>query len=230
MDNYETHEFQSGDILYARQLNEMDAQILLQSQHVSDLEYVQLDIIYLAVTPATAEIGSTLKNYTQEVWFNKRPEILKVNNVPETTFDEMNSWTQGMGQGINKDKTFTIYAEDERGEVAEGSITLKFINKAYWGVADNVDVINSAFILGLSSGGLTETRARSISVNAGTGKYIWYAVPTRFGTCKFNVGGFDGGFTKVSTFNHTNSSGYTESYDVYRSDNASLGSTTVKIT
>ena len=45
----------------------------------------------------------------------------------------------------------------------------------------------------------------------------------------FNVGGFDGGFFKVSTQDYTNPSGHTESYQVWRSDNAGLGQTTVKV-
>ena len=54
--------------------------------------------------------------------------------------------------------------------------------------------------------------------------------PTRYGAPVFNVGGFDGGFAKVSTLSFMNLSGYTEEYIVYRSDNSSIGKKTVKVT
>ena len=48
-----------------------------------------------------------------------------------------------------------------------------------------------------------------------------------FGTPTFKVGGFEGGFNLVKTFDHTNASGATVSYDVWQSTNAGLGNTTV---
>jgi hypothetical protein len=56
-----------------------------------------------------------------------------------------------------------------------------------------------------------------------------FALPTSYGTPLFNVGGFDGGFNLIKTFNFTNYSGHTESYDVWISDNIGLGTTTVKV-
>ena len=58
-------------------------------------------------------------------------------------------------------------------------------------------------------------------------KDSFYAVPTRYGDVSFNVGGFDGGYSKVATIEFTNASGYKENYDIYKSDNANLGNTTV---
>jgi hypothetical protein len=54
-------------------------------------------------------------------------------------------------------------------------------------------------------------------------------VPSRFGTCAFTVGGFTGGFQMIATIAFTNASGYTENYDIYRSDYAKLGNTTVTV-
>ena len=51
-----------------------------------------------------------------------------------------------------------------------------------------------------------------------------------YGTPVFNVGGFDGGFTKAASISFTNASGYTEEYAVYRSDNSNLGTKTIKVT
>ena len=60
-------------------------------------------------------------------------------------------------------------------------------------------------------------------------RYIYYAIPHRLGTPVFFVGGFEGGFALEKTFDYQNPSGYTESYDVYKSTNAGLGSTTVTV-
>ena len=45
----------------------------------------------------------------------------------------------------------------------------------------------------------------------------------------FKVGGFEGGFSKVSTILFTNIYNFTENYDMYRSDNVNLGDITVVI-
>ena len=77
---------------------------------------------------------------------------------------------------------------------------------------------------------LSGSRARTKTVTAGAGQYIWFAYPARLGAATFKVGGFEGGFTLVDgSFSHTNASGYTEAYRVYRSDNAGLGATTVVV-
>ena len=104
---------------------------------------------------------------------------------------------------------------------------MNFYNGIYYGVAQE-STYNSNFILKLTRV-ISDTKSRSITVNAGTGEYIYYCLPTRLGTPSFNVGGFSGGFKKVSTISFTNGSGYTESYDIWKSDNASLGNTTVKV-
>ena len=71
--------------------------------------------------------------------------------------------------------------------------------------------------------------ARNAGFDAARGEYIWYFVPVRLGACTFTVGGFDGGFDVVATQDVTNSSGYTESFRIYRSANTGLGSTTVEV-
>lgn len=66
------------------------------------------------------------------------------------------------------------------------------------------------------------------------GEYIWFAfrdqLQTDDGNPTFTVGGFPGGFTDKGTVSHTNDSGFTETYRLWRSDNAALGSTTVVVT
>ena len=124
--------------------------------------------------------------------------------------------------------TVFLHVKDDRGADATKLGVVQWINGVYTGAAEAPAAIDSAFILTLTKS-LQGGKGKTFTVNAATGAYIWYACSISYGTPAFNVGGFDGGFSKVATFDFTNSSGYTEEYQVWRSDNAGLGSTTVKV-
>ena len=194
---------------------------------VADLEYKPMEISAFGATPNQAEQGSTVNAVTLNYTMNKVPEAASLDGLPyEVTAP---TGTIQQSGAITANRTWTLIAQDERGAVATKAATLAFLWKAYFGAAAAPGAINSAFLLSLANGVLTASRARTFTVNAGAGQYIWYAVPSSFGPCTFKVGGFDGGFTKVSTFSHTNASGGATNYDVYRSDNANLGNTTVTV-
>ena len=124
--------------------------------------------------------------------------------------------------------TVVLTVKDDRGVAASKTASIQWLNGVYTGAAEAPATIDSAFIRTLTKS-LQSGKGKTFTVNAATGAYIWYACPVSYGTPNFNVGGFDGGFSKVATFDFTNSSGYTEEYQVWRSDNAGLGSTTVKV-
>ena len=73
------------------------------------------------------------------------------------------------------------------------------------------------------------TFRNTFNVSCGDGQYVYFAIPTRFGTPTFSVGGFSGGFVKVSTLDFTNKFGYTEPYDIWKSENSNLGKITVVV-
>lgn len=124
--------------------------------------------------------------------------------------------------------TVVLTVKDDRGAAASKTASIQWFNGVYTGAAEAPATIDSAFILTLTKS-LQSGKGKTFTVNAATGQYIWYACPVSYGTPAFNVGGFDGGFSKVATFDFTNVVGYTEEYQVWRSDNAGLGSTTVKV-
>ena len=107
------------------------------------------------------------------------------------------------------------------------TVSLKFYNGIYYGKSNNTNY-NAQLISSLTKV-LSNSKNRTITVNASDGEYIYYCVPTRLGQCNFNVGGFDGGFDKVATIDYMNSNSYTEQYDIYKSTNAGLGNTTITI-
>lgn len=118
--------------------------------------------------------------------------------------------------------TVVLTVKDDRGAAASKTASIQWLNGVYTGAA-------AVLSFRAMTKSLQSDRVKTFTVNAGAGEYIWYACPGRYGTPSFNVGGFDGGFSKVGTLNYTNPSGYTENYQVWRSDNAGLGTTTVKV-
>lgn len=102
--------------------------------------------------------------------------------------------------------------------------------RCFYGVSSNASGNDEAFIEALASSQLQSSRSASLSVNAGSGEYIYYAFPASYGAATFTVGGFEGGFDLVSaTISVTNAYGVTQDYRLYRSTNPSLGSTTVVV-
>ena len=194
---------------------------------VDDLLYKQIAITSFSNTVRTAQIGSTVNTITFNWSLNKTPKALTLN----TESLDINARTKTIKDAnITTNTSWTLIATDERNAKVSANTSLTFLNGVYFGVAQAVteDEIDSVFIRRFNVQ-LTSARQREISVAADTDQYIYYAIPTRFGTPSFFVGGFEGGFNKVKTFDFTNSNNYTESYDVWRTTNSGLGKTTITI-
>ena len=152
--------------------------------------------------------------------FSPAKEVRTTAGLQEPKWENMSGHSAGFVKA-------TLRGTDDHGREASREVSINWYNGVYTGARASGS-IDSAFVLGLSKS-LQGGRAKTFSVNAGAGEYIWYCCPVSYGTPNFNVGGFDGGFSKVKTFDFTNASGYTEAYQVWRSDNAGLGVTTVKV-
>ena len=129
----------------------------------------------------------------------------------------------------NSSVTFTLGATGSDGSFATSTDSITFRNNNYYGVSTNAGLTGPD--LSSLSSNLDDNRSYSFSVNAGAGEYIYYAYPSSYGDASFTVGGFAGGFSKLhgGATAHTNSAGFSETYFIYRSDNASLGSTEVVV-
>ena len=198
----------------------------------SDMSYSAITITSFTASPAQAEMGSTVAEVTLAYVLNKVPASVKIDGTDAEAV--RSGFVHLTGQTLRENKTWTLVAMDngsasQAPATATKAASLTFLNRVYFGAAAAPSAVNSAFLLGLANAVLTNTKARNFTVNAGAGQHIWYAVPARLGACAFKVGGFDGGFTLAGTISHTNASGYTEEYNVYRSDNANLGSTAVTV-
>ena len=123
-------------------------------------------------------------------------------------------------------KTWTLSAQ-KGSETDTDVITINFYNYRFWGTTIAASGYTEAIVEGIGNSELSNSKAKTFSVTAGTNEYIIWASPTRLGTVTFTVGGFEGGFNSPDTVSLTTPSGYTENFYVYRSANHSLGSTTV---
>ena len=188
--------------------------------------YKAMAVSSLTVSPSQAERGSTVADATLRWALSKVPTTLTLNDGPVTVTD-----TQKVVAGANlaTDTTYTLKATDARGASAQRRATVYFRDKRHWFVGPyDADAVTDE-VLNAATGELATSRAKTFTVEAGEGQHIFYAFPHSWGTPAFFVGGFEGGFSLLKTFDHVNASGASVSYDVYKSTNAGLGSTTVEV-
>lgn len=193
-----------------------------------DLQYIPIEILAFSNNIGVAEKGSTLNELTLKWQLNKDPETILMNGQVRADLKTLRSLTL-KDMALTADKTFMLQVRDEKGKTAQKNTSVVFQNGVYYGVSEIPEEVNNAFILSLSRS-LQGSRTKTFSTTSTEDQYVWYAFPSRYGTPVFNVGGFDGGFTKTASISFTNASGYTEGYAVYRSDNSNLGTKTIKVT
>lgn len=138
------------------------------------------------------------------------------------------------GIELRANRTFTITAtailQAPTTETTSASCTVFFSNERAWGIA-GAGQVSQQGIDGIMSQNKDrpagETKAHTFTVRTGAGQYVYFMLPARLGIPTFNVGGFDGGFILEGVTTWENAAGFTESYNVFRSLNPNLGTTTV---
>lgn len=216
----------SGMAADAKKVGDQIKQIMSQ---LEDLQYHPIEILSFSNNIGVAELGRVINEITLSWELNKTPKTVILNG--QTMSSSLSSAQSVVLKDavLKENRTFTLLVVDDRDNSAQKNTGVTFYNGIYYGVSDIPAELDSAFIRSLSRS-LQANRAKTFTIDSGAEQYIWYALPTRYGTPVFNVGGFDGGFAKASTLSFMNLSGYTEEYAVYRSDNSNLGKKTVKVT
>lgn len=199
--------------------------VSLLETKIDDLMYEPIAITSFTVNPSTAEKGSSVSKITCAWKLNKTAEALTLNG--ESCSKEQTSLTLN-SLSVTENRTFTLKATDERNHTATKTAALTFVNNVYSGSAPIPEAFDGTFTKKLLKT-LSGNKLKSFTATAGEGEYLWYCQPKTYGTCTFAVGGFEGGFSLVNTVSLTNDSGFSETYDIYRSDYPSLGQTTVNI-
>lgn len=195
----------------------------MQDQIIDIDEKVDPFSATVSVSPSVAEKGSTVSEIVVKWNYNKGIVTQSINGGDVPISDR----TKAISGEFTTNEIVTLKATSVTKRTISKNATLTFKNGIYYG-ASSSETYDSNLIGGLTKV-LDENKARTITVNAGSGQYIYYSYPSRLGTASFNVGGFDGGFNEVARINFINASGYTEEYIIYKSTNANLGNTTVVI-
>lgn len=178
------------------------------------LEYVGIKINSFTAAPPVSEIGSS-QSITLGWSLNKEATTQNINGTPVAGNSKQYT-------GVTSGQTYTLNVSDGTTNASK-SASVSFANRIYYGAAADLTSVTSLPSV------LSNDPERTITVTAGGGEYIVYAIPARLGDVEFYVGGFEGGFEEPETQTLTNASGYQEAYKVYRSTNANLGATTVEI-
>ena len=189
----------------------------------SDMNYVAMDVKSVSNNVGTVEIGKTIDSVTVSWVLNKTPTIQMVNGNTVAVDDRSvvipGPFTSG--------QSFVVKATDERGKSDSGTTAINFVNGVYYGVLEDGQAIDSAAVLGLTRE-LQSEKGITFTANAGENQRLAYALPSRYGTPKFVIGGFEYEWTKT-TISFTNSSGYTEQYDIWRHGQLGGGNLTVSV-
>lgn len=193
-------------------------------EEIAGLTYVPIAISNFTTDVSVAEKGSTINTVTFSWNLSKTPITLTLNDQPVPDFTA-NTFTL-FNQSITDDTTFVLKATDRSGEVS-AETAISFMNGLYYGAAAETEV-DSAFVLTLNKE-LKKDLSVTFSANAEANQFIYFAAPESYGEPIFTVGGFDGGFAKITAIEFSNEHGHTENYNIYRSDNMNLGNTTIKV-
>ena len=191
---------------------------------ISDYYYVAPSVTSFTATPAggTYEIGSTVKAPIVFNWnFNKDIVTQTLTDCP---LADKTVRTATYNTDISSNKTFTLQASDGQNNVSK-NVSYSFTNKVWYGSAAE-GYYDDAFILGLSNGKLQTSKSGTYTVTVADREYFFIAMPQSYNNSDElvgKIGGFETGFSRVATVNHTNASGYATKYNIYKSTNASLG-------
>lgn len=192
---------------------------------VSTLPNGQITIsLYSAITissftgGSTNEIGSTVNSVNLAWTLSKTPTTQSLNNGIGSITVGTTNYTYSTP--ITSNTTFTLTVSDGT-TTPTSNTSVTFLPRAWWGTNANTS-LSSAQILTLSNNTLTSTRARSFTINGG-GQYIYYAYPASYGTATFTVNGLLSTAWTLAVVSHTNASGYTQNYNVYRTNTIQNG-------
>lgn len=210
---------------FSEMLAKSDERLETLEKKLDDALYEAIAITAFSNNVNTAEIGSVIDAVALAWTLSKTPVNLTLDGE---ALDINSEGVSLSGLGLTADKTWALTATDERGASASRNTSIKFLNGVYYGVLAEDATIDSATVLTLTRK-LQSGKAITFTVTAGSTQRIAFALPARYGTPVFSVGGFEGGFELATTFDFVNGSGYTESYNVWLSSRTGLGNTTVSV-
>jgi hypothetical protein len=183
------------------------------------LLYKALQVLSFTNSVGTVEIGSTVTSvdlnwaYNKDVTDQSIDQGIGTLDVALRTYSDSGSWTT--------DRTYTLSATDGTTPTS-AQTSILFRQKRYWGPNASTSLDDSQ-VIALANSEFSETRVKSMFEIACSAQYIYYAYPASFGAATFTVNGLLNTAWTLVTRDFVNASGYTESYNIYRSDNLLTG-------
>lgn len=188
--------------------------------------YSKIAVTSFTCNPSQAERGATVTDVELAWGLNKIPSTLTLDDAAQEPTAKGASLK---GVNLTANKQWTLKATDARGAAASRTAGITFYDKRHWFTgAYDADGVTDA-VVNAATGEYATSRAKTFSATADAGQYVYYAFPASWGTPRFFVGGFEGGFVLLKTFDHTNASGAKVSYQVWKSANVGLGQINVEV-
>lgn len=132
--------------------------------------------------------------------------------------------------GIVAAPTWTITVSVTGTSTKTSAISVYWLPLVYHGASVS-GTYNAAFITALASSALQASRNTSYTDTAGTSEYLYFALPSRYGTPQFWSGGLQyAGVLVASAVSVTNSQSIAQDYDLWMvSSTPGLGTTTITV-
>jgi hypothetical protein len=189
---------------------------------------------FSATAGTTKEIGQSVTTPAFTATYNQTPTTATLADTEGNPTENVISSPTSFASDYNFSKTannatvtFTLSASNSSGSDT-ATVVMAWRPRTYYGIGA-AGLSTEADIEGLPSSQLLSSRSLTFSVTSGSGDYIYWAAPNSYSTPTFTVGGFAGGFVLVGTVSVTNTYGVTQTYQLWKSVNDNLGSTTVVV-
>lgn len=195
----------------------------IAAQIWAEIRYVPIAITNFRHNAGTVELGTLLDSVELSWNLNKDPVLQKLDNAILLSVARS---VKQLGP-FAKTTSFTLTATDEREAQDTASTTVYFYPGVYYGAMAVDAQLDSAAILALKRT-LRGDRKITFTAECGGLRPV-FACPSRYGTPKFVIGGFEYDWNHAATVAFTNASGHTEAYDVWMHGQAVAGSITVTV-
>lgn len=184
---------------------------------------------YLSGPPDAAEIGnanggsSSGSDINLGAWTPSNVDFTNwTANGPVTRF--------GLDHGA--DPTLTITLTALQGSFNDtSSKVLTWTSRVFWGLGaiGGADTVNETFVEALSNSQVRPARGGTLTLTPNN-QYVYFAIPTDYGTPNFVLNGFPFAATKIqSATTITNAYGVARQYDIWRSTNLLTSATALNI-
>lgn len=182
------------------------------------LLYVSPSISSFSNSVGTVEIGSTVTGVVLTWSYNKTMTTATLTDAGSISAALLTYSFSGLS--LTSNKTYTLTAGDGT-NTTSSSTSVYFRHKRYWGTNSSTSILDADIIA--MSKEFSTTRVKSVWSQNGNGEYIYYCYPASWGAAEFWVNGLLNTSWTLTTRAFVNSSGYSESFRIYRTNTVQYG-------